>query len=66
MDLFDMLVIPDTESSLKPEAPRTAHEELVDELDMIIQKHGISVPLAVLQDLASYYDDPPPWAPWVK
>ena len=62
MDLFDMLVIPDPE----PEAPKTPREELVDELDMIIQKHGISVPLGVLQDLASYYDDPPPWAPWVK
>lgn len=62
MDLFDMLVIPDP----APEPSKTAREELVDELDMIIQKHGISVPLAVLQDLASYYDDPPPWAPWVK
>lgn len=62
MDLFDMLVIPDTESSMKPsQAPPV---DLVDEIDMIIQKHGINLPLEALQDLASYYQDPPPWAPW--
>lgn len=57
MDLFEML-------ENTTEERKAAPVDLVDELDMIIQKHGISVPLAVLEELASLYSDPPPWAPW--
>ncbi|AKJ73180.1 hypothetical protein PKO111_119 [Klebsiella phage PKO111] len=60
MDLFEMMaqdVVEDTPDRSK---------ELQDELDIIIQRHGISVPLGVLEDLASYYLDPPPWSPWAK
>jgi hypothetical protein len=60
MDLFELFDAPEDK------APEKARKELVDELDIIIQKHGINVPVEVLEDLASYYDDPPPWAPWVK
>lgn len=45
-------------------APKVQCGELVDELNSIIQQHGFSLPLDVLKDLASYYDDPPPWSPW--
>ena len=58
MDLFELFE--------EPKAPAEARVDLVDELDAIIQKHGFSLPMEVLRDLASYYDDPPPWAPWVK
>ena len=56
MDLFELFE--------EPKAPTKARVGLVDELDVIIQKHGFSLPVEVLRDLASYYDDPPPWAPW--
>lgn len=62
MDLFDMFVIPDPE----PETTQEPPVDLVNELDMIIQKHGFKFPKDALSDLASYYLDPPPWAPWVK
>ncbi|AKU42677.1 hypothetical protein QL01_20 [Escherichia phage QL01] len=62
MDLFDMFVIPDPE----PETTQEPPVDLVNELDMIIQKHGFKLPKDALSDLASYYLDPPPWAPWVK
>lgn len=62
MDLFDMFVIPDPE----PETTQEPPVDLVNELDMIIQKHGFKLPTDALADLASYYLDPPPWAPWVK
>ncbi|ADI55347.1 hypothetical protein [Escherichia phage IME08] len=38
MDLFDMFVIPDPE----PETTQEPPVDLVNELDMIIQKHGLS------------------------
>lgn len=46
------------------EAPKVHRSELVIEIGNIIQRHGFSLPLEVLKDLASYYDDPPPWSPW--
>ncbi|AWM11942.1 hypothetical protein MAR005P1_00162 [Escherichia virus vB_Eco_mar005P1] len=58
MDLMSMFDEPEVE------APKVHRSELVDELDSIIQRHGFSLPLDVLKDLASYYDDPPPWSPW--
>lgn len=57
MDLFEMF-----EAAAKE--PVSPPEDLVNELDMIIQKHGIKLPPAALEELASYYLDPPPWAPW--
>lgn len=60
MDLFDMFDLEPTGEVQKTPV------ELVDELNMIIQKHGYSLPVEVLVDLASYYQDPPPWSPWVK
>ncbi|UJD05642.1 hypothetical protein PWKp16_00295 [Klebsiella phage PWKp16] len=44
--------------------PVSPPEDLINELGMIIQKHGINLPPAALLELASYYRDPPPWAPW--
>ncbi|UPW39376.1 molybdenum ABC transporter [Escherichia phage vB_EcoM_ESCO47] len=58
MDLMSMFDEPEVE------APKAQRGELVDELDIIIQRHGFNLPIEVLKDLASYYDDPPPWAPW--
>ena len=58
MDLFEMFGETNTiESQAEP-------VDLVNELDMIIKTHGINLPSAALKDLASYYNDPPPWAPW--
>ncbi|WWS22731.1 hypothetical protein lh_021 [Escherichia phage LH01] len=58
MDLMSMFDEPEVK------APKEQRGELVDEIDSIIQRHGFSLPLEVLKDLASYYDDPPPWSPW--
>lgn len=49
------------EAAKEPEPP---YKDLIDELDITIQKHGINLPPAALLELASYYRDPPPWAPW--
>lgn len=57
MDLFEMF-----EEAAKE--PVSQYKDLIDELDIIIQKHGINLPPAALEELASYYRDPPPWAPW--
>lgn len=57
MDLFEMFEA----ASQEPVSPP---EDLINEIDMIIQKHGINLPPAALLDLVSYYRDPPPWAPW--
>lgn len=55
-----MLAIPDPE----PEAPKAPPVDIMNELDIIIKKHGGSLPVAALQEIASIYSDPPPWAPW--
>lgn len=60
MDLFAMLVIPDP----KPEPPKAPPVDIMAELDIIIKKHGGSLPVAALQEIANIYSDPPPWAPW--
>ena len=57
MDLFEMF-----EEAAREPVP--TYTDLVDELDVIIKKHGINLPPAALEELASYYRDPPPWAPW--
>lgn len=57
MDLFEML---------EPEVSQAPPVDIVNELNMIIKQHGFNLPGAVLEDLASYYIDPPPWAPWTK
>ena len=56
MDLFTMFE--------EPKAPQKPSVDLVKEFGIILQQHGIDAPEAVLRDLASYYIDPPPWAPW--
>lgn len=60
MDLFDMLVIPDPE----PEPSKAPPVDIMNELGIIIKKHGGSLPATALQEIASIYSDPPPWAPW--
>lgn len=57
MDLFEML---------EPEVSQAPPVDIVNELNMIIKQHGFNLPGAVLEDLSSYYIDPPPWAPWTK
>jgi hypothetical protein len=57
MDLFEMF-------EAAAQEPVSPPEDLINELDTIIQKHGINLPPAALLELASYYRDPPPWAPW--
>ena len=54
MDLFDMF----------EETPVASNVDVAKEFGIILQQHGIDAPEAVLRDLASYYTDPPPWAPW--
>lgn len=54
LDIFD-------EKKDKEAAP-----DLIKELDMIIKSNGGNVPTSVLSALALYYQDPPPWAPWIK
>lgn len=60
MDLFDLFDAPTTEET------KSAPMDLVNEIYIIVQKHGINLPQEVLVDLASYYQDPPPWAPWTR
>lgn len=59
MDLFDMFGVANL-----AEPSKTPPVDLVNELDVIIKKHGARLPDAALQELASLYADPPPWAPW--
>ncbi|AHY24981.1 hypothetical protein AVV36_gp019 [Pectobacterium bacteriophage PM2] len=57
MDLFEFF-----DTSEEKEEP----VDLIKELDMIIKSNGGNVPTSVLSALALYYQDPPPWAPWIK
>lgn len=67
MDLFELFDSEENpQNSQTPQKHLEPRQELINELDIIIQSHGINVPLGVLEDLAAYYDDPPPWSPWVK
>ena len=62
MDLFEMMEEPQEEVLIHP----VISKDIKDEYRIIIQKHGIEAPEALLDELASIWSDPPPWSPWVK
>lgn len=61
MDLFEMMEEPQEEV-----IPPVISKDIKDEYRIIIQKHGIKAPEALLDELASIWSDPPPWSPWAK
>ncbi|ARB05802.1 hypothetical protein fHeYen901_29 [Yersinia phage fHe-Yen9-01] len=67
MNLFEMEAIFETKMSQKQEeAPLTTKVDFKPEFDIIIERHGLNAPDALLQELSSLWNDPPPWSPWTK
>lgn len=60
MDLFAMLE--DNHSTNN----QNDSSDYKKEYRIVLQNYGIEAPDALLEELASYHLDPPPWAPWAK
>ena len=51
------------------EKPASVMKEPVDvseEIKSIAKSFGYDMPRALAKELALYYIDPPPWAPWAR
>lgn len=54
MDLFDML------SEKEP----VVNKDIANEIKELSKKHNVKIPDALAIELASIWNDPPPWSPW--
>lgn len=67
MNLFEMESIFESETAQNnQEAPQAAVVDFTSEFDIIIKRHGLNAPDALLKELNSLWNDPPPWSPWSK
>ena len=60
-DIFAMF-----EEAEKPASVMKEPVDVSEEIKSIAKSFGYDMPQALANELALYYIDPPPWAPWAR
>lgn len=63
MSLMDMFS-ESLDSPIEAKSHQRDPGDIKTELNMILHRHGLNAPDALLEELTSLYIDPPPWNPW--